>query len=535
MKPAISPFPFAAALAAAFSLSILPADAELKLHPLFTDHGVLQQELPVPVWGWSDPGTEVSVTFAGQSRKATTDADGRWQVVLDPLTANATGTTLTVKSGGETVTVSDVLVGEVWLCSGQSNMAWPVGRSLKAEAMVEEAKAGRFTKIRLFRVPVDGADERRENIEVKFRTHWQESTAETIPQFTAAGFYFGRALHVARDVPVGLIQSANGGTNAFSWINRETLENDPVARVTRNYWKETVERHPAAMAAYEKKRAEWDAKVKAAKEAGKPAPAGRAPREPLGPTHVKRPAGHYNAMIAPLEPFAIRGAIWYQGEANSRPPFAPQYRDLMFALVEDWRADWAAAAPSLERRDFPFYLVQLPNFGGGHEQGWPVIREQMLQFWQQGSNTGMVVTIDVGDPGDIHPQNKQPVGERLARFARARAYGEDIVYSGPIYHSLTIEGGKAIVKFTHVGGGLVSTDKQPLRHFTIAGADSIFVKADAEIAGDTVVVSSPDVPDPRAVRYAWSNDPENINFANDAGLPASPFRTDSWEIALDNP
>lgn len=526
----IPAFPrFAALLAGSLAFSSLSAQADLKLHPLFTDHGVLQQELPVPVWGWSDPSAKVTVAFAGQTKEATADGDGRWQVVLDPLKASAKGTELTATSGEESLTVSDLLVGEVWLCSGQSNMGWSVSRTLKVDAMIEEAKAGKFSQIRLFKVGIDGADERKDTV----NTSWTEATESSVPGFSATAFYFGRALHSARNVPVGLIQSANGGTNAFSWINSETLNDDPVAQITRDYWKATVDNHPAAMAAYEKSRAAWNEKVKAAKDAGQPAPSGRAPREPLGPTHVKRPAGHYNAMIAPLQPCAIRGAIWYQGEANSRPPFAPQYRDLMFALVEDWRADWATAAPSLERRDFPFYLVQLPNFAGGHEQGWPQIREQMLKIWQDGENTGTVVTIDTGDANDIHPMNKMPVGERLARFARGKTYGEDIVYSGPIYDSLTIENGKAVLKFKHVGGGLKSTDGEPLRHFTIAGADSTFVKANAEIVGDTIVVSSPDVPDPRAVRYAWSNNPENINFANDANLPASPFRTDSWEIVLE--
>ncbi|MCB1230357.1 MAG: sialate O-acetylesterase [Verrucomicrobiae bacterium] len=519
----------AAAIFATFALTSLAAHAELKLHPLFTDHGVLQQELPVPVWGWHEPGAKITVEFAGQKKEATVEDGGSWMVILDPLKASAKPAELTVKSGEATLTVSDLLVGEVWLCSGQSNMGLAVGSSLNADAMAEEATQRKLLNLRLFKVPVDGADERRDTVNAK----WDECTGATVLRFSAAGFYFGRALMKEREVPVGLIQSANGGTNAFSWINTETLNDDPAAEVTREYWKATVANHPKAMEAYEKALANWKAKVKAAKEAGEPTPAGRAPREPLGPTHVKRPAGHYNAMIAPLEPCAIRGVIWYQGEANSRPPFAPQYRDLMFALVEDWRADWAAGAPELERRDFPFYLVQLPNFGGGHEQGWPVIREQMLKFWQEGKNTGMVVAIDVGDPGDIHPKNKKPVGERLARFARAQAYGEDIVYSGPVFDSLTIEGGKAVLKFKHAGGGLKSTDNQPLRHFTIAGADSVFVKADAEIVGDTVVVSSPDVPDPRAVRYAWSNNPENINFANDAGLPATPFRTDSWEITFE--
>lgn len=526
-----APFPLRTLSVAigALILMLLPARAELRLHPLFTDHAVIQQALPAPVWGWHEPGAKVTVTFSGQEKVATVDDGGSWMVVLDPLAANAEGASLRVRSGESTLTVSDLLVGEVWVCSGQSNMAMAVSGTLDAEAMIEEAKAGKLGKIRLFKVPVDGADERRDTIQAQ----WELCTETSVPRFSATGFYFGRVLSATRDVPVGLIQSASGGTNANSWINSDTLLNDPAAAITREQWKATVERHPQAVIAYQKNLAKWNERMKAARDAGQPLPAGRAPRMPVGPGHVKRPAAHYNAMIAPLQPVAMRGAIWYQGEANSRPPFAPQYRDLMFALIEDWRADWAANSPGSKRRDFPFYLVQLPNFAGGHKQGWPLIREQMLKFWQEGEDTGMVVAIDVGDADDIHPKNKKPVGERLARFARAHTYHEDVVSSGPIHESITIESGKAILKFRHTGGHLVSSDEQPLRHFEIAGADRVFVKAEAEIKGDSLVVGSADVPDPRAVRYAWSNNPEAVNFVNAAGLPASPFRTDSWEIDLE--
>ncbi|MCP5540697.1 MAG: sialate O-acetylesterase [Akkermansiaceae bacterium] len=515
---------------AALTLSAGAARAEFLVHPLFTDHGVLQQEMPVPVWGWADPGTSVTVEFAGQKKEATADDGGVWMAILDPLKASAEPATLTISGGEAKVTVSDLLVGEVWVCSGQSNMAFATGGSTDADAMSAEAAEGKFAQIRLFKVPVDGKDERQTTVNAA----WQTCAPETVARFTAAGFYFGRALNEARKVPVGLIQSANGGTNANSWINRDTLDNDPAAAVTREAWKQTVAAHPQAMERHQKALEAWKAEVKAAKAEGREVK-GRAPREPLGPDHVKRPAGHYNAMIAPLQPCAIRGALWYQGEANSRPPYAPQYKDLMFALVEDWRADWTGGVPGIERRDFPFYLVQLPNFAGGDPRGWPVIREQMLKFWQEGRNTGMVTTIDVGDPGDIHPRNKKPVGERLARFARAATYGEDIVYSGPIYDSVSIEGGKAVLKFKHAGGGLKSRDGQPLRHFQVAGADGRFVEAEAAISGDGIVVSSPDVPEPRAVRYAWSNNPENPNFVNAEDLLASPFRTDSWEIDWNAP
>ncbi|MBL9152745.1 MAG: hypothetical protein JNK37_09680 [Verrucomicrobiales bacterium] len=517
-------------LAAALALP-LAARAEFLLHPLFTDHAVLQQELPLPVWGWGDQNAKVTVEFAGQKKETVVEEGGAWLVLLDPLPASAQPAVLKATSGDRTLTVSDILVGEVWLCSGQSNMAMAVNRSLDADAKAasDAAAQGKLGHLRLFKVPVAGADDRSDTVS----SEWQPCSIDSVPTFSATAFYFGQALQAARGVPVGLIQSANGGTNAYSWINTDTFQNDPVAAPARTVWEQAVSTFPQATERYEKARAAWVEKVKAARAAGQPAPAGRAPQPPLGPGHAKRPAGHYNAMIAPLQPYAIRGAIWYQGEANSRAPFAPQYRDLMLALVEDWRADWAAALPEAPRRDFPFYLVQLPNYAAGHPQGWPLIREQMLRFWQDGRQTGMVVAIDVGDARDIHPKNKKPVGERLARFARAQAYGEDLVASGPIYASHTIDGAKAIVKFTHTGGGLVSTDRQPLRHFQIAASDGAFVDATAEIVGDTLVVSAPGVTEPRAVRYAWSNNPESINFANAAGLPASPFRTDDWAIAVE--
>ncbi len=272
-------------------------------------------------------------------------------------------------------------------------------------------------------------------------------------------------------------------------------------------------------------------KQKAARKAGEKFTQ-RRPREPLHAGHVKRPAGHYNAMVAPLQPYAIRGVIWYQGEANSRPPFCTQYEALMNALVDDWRTDWASAAKS-KRENFPFYLVQLPNYGRGHAQGWPIIREQMFSFGKHGDNTGSVTTIDVGDKNDIHPKDKLPVGERLAMLARAEVYGEEIVASGPTYWSMRAREGKAVITFQNRGDGLRSNDDKPLRHFEIAGDDKVFHSADATIVGNTVHVSSPKVSEPEAVRYAWSNNPEDPNFFNSAGLPACPFRTDRWKIKLD--
>ncbi len=498
---------------------------DLQLNPLFSDHGVLQQELPVPVWGNAKPGKEVTVVFGSQTVSSKSSKEGDWMVVLAPLTASAEPAEMTVTSEKETITLKDILVGEVWVGSGQSNMAMAVKNTLDGEAMEAQALGKRFEQIRLFKVPVEGADVRMRKVE----SDWVLPTAQNVASFSATAFYFARKLSDDRSVPVGIIQSANGGTNAYSWINSKTLSSDPVAESIRSYWNSTVKAHPAAMEKYKAALAPWREKVKAAKAAGTKVE-GRAPREPLGPTHVKRPAGHYNAMIAPLQPFAIRGVIWYQGEANSRLPFYNGYKDLMLGLTEDWREDWATATGGeVERRDFPFYMVQLPNFAGGDSVGWPMIREQMLKFWQDGKNTGSVVSIDVGDATDIHPRNKKPVGERLASFARGNVYGENLVYSGPIYKSLSISGDKAVLEFDHEGGGLRSLDGEELRNFEVADADGNFAEATATIEGTSVIVKSESIPEPRAVRYAWKNNPEGINFGNREGYPASPFRTDSWE------
>ncbi|MEM6915147.1 MAG: sialate O-acetylesterase [Verrucomicrobiota bacterium] len=497
----------------------------LDVNPLFSDYAVLQQDRPVPVWGTAQSGEAVEVAFGDQTVKGRAGEAGEWMVVLEPLTGSLDPASLVVRAGEKEVTFENILVGEVWVGSGQSNMAWPVSRSLDGELVAEKAAAGGFPNLRLFKVPVEGSDTRAATVDAT----WMVPTENTVSSFSATAFYFAAKLAQDRKVAVGVIQSASGGTNAFSWINTDTFESDEAAEVARTYWTATLKNHPEAMERYKTALENWTEKSKAAKDAGEEFTE-RAPREPLGAGHVKRPTGHYNAMIAPLQPYAIRGVIWYQGEANSREPFHSGYRDLMLALTEDWRSDWASASGGLvERRDFPFYLVQLPNFAGGNPEGWPRIREQMLKFWQEGTNTGMVVAIDSGDPGDIHPANKTPVGERLARFARANTYGENIVYSGPIYDALRIEGSKAIVSFVEVGAGLKSLNDEPLAEFEIAGGDGKFVPAVAVIEGDELIVSAESIQEPRAVRYAWKANPEAVNFGNEEGLPASPFRTDSWE------
>ncbi len=501
--------------AAILFVTTIHGRAELKLHALFTDHAVLQQGVSVPVWGSADAGAIVKVSFSGQRKETKTPADGTWMILLDALAANPTPQFMTVSSGNDKLTVSDLLIGEVWLCSGQSNMARAMGGMKDKADVIADVNAGKFETLRLFKAPLSGKNTPQTEVDAI----WQKCTETSVNRFSGTGFYFGRALHRDLKVPIGLLSSSYGGTNAFCWISKNTLENNPVATDKKNSLQRSIANYPLAKKQYDDALNEWTSKGKK----------GNPPREPMGKDHMKQPAGFYNGMIAPLQPFAIAGVIWYQGESNATNlRSASQYGELMLALVEGWRADWAKKGPS---HNFPFYQVQLPNYAGGHPQAWPVIREQMLRVWKKGSNTGMVTTIDIGNPMDIHPQNKRIVGERLSRFARGDAYDQDLVISGPIYQSMEIKDQTILINFDHVGKGISSKDGKALRHFAIAGADKNFVPATAEINKDgTITVSSPEVKEPKAARYAWSNNPEEINFFNDENLPASPFRTDKWEI-----
>ncbi len=456
--------------------------AEVKPHQLFCDNMVIQQGIPVPVWGTAEPGEDVAVSIAGQRKTAKAGSDGRWMVRLDPLKAGGPHE-MTVGP----VTIRNVLVGEVWICSGQSNMEMSVRSSANAQA---EIAAADYPKIRLFTVPRRPADSPQKEV----AGSWKECGPETVPGFSAVAYFFGRELHKALNAPVGLIHTSWGGTAAELWTSRRVLEAD-------GGLKSLFEAHQRRLKNYE------EAARKAQAE-GK-----QAPRKP-GPG----PAQLYNGMIAPLIPYAIAGAIWYQGESNAGR--AAQYRKLFPAMIRNWREDWGQG-------DFPFLFVQLANYMARKqepsESRWAELREAQLDTLSV-PKTGMAVIIDVGDAKDIHPKNKQDVGRRLALAARRVAYGEDIVYSGPLYDSMKVEGSKARISFKHVGGGLVARGEK-LVGFSIAGGDKAFVWAEARIEGDTVVVWSDRVEKPAAVRYAWADNPE-CNLYNKEGLPASPFRTD---------
>jgi sialate O-acetylesterase len=470
--------------------------AELKLHALFSDGMVLQSDFACPIWGSVEPGEEISVSIAGQKKTAKAGAGGTWSLRLDPVKAG--GPHELVVAGRNSITVRDVYVGEVWICSGQSNMEWVVGGSNNA---AEEKAAAKFPKIRHFLVP-----KRQEAAPVRDVVgSWKVCSPETVGGFTAVGYFFGRELHQKLDVPIGLIHTSWGGTKAEVWTSKRTFD-------ATDALKPAVERLSKAMADYEKKMAGLQEATEKAKAEGKPAP--KAPSKPMPPSCL------YNGMIANILPYGIRGAVWYQGESNAGQ--AREYQTLFPAMIKNWREDWGQG-------DFPFGFVQLANFMQRREQpsesAWAELREaQTLTLALP--KTGMAVIIDIGDAKDIHPKNKQDVGKRLALWAQSQVYGKELVYSGPIYASMKVEDQKVRVSFKHVGGGLEAKGGK-LTGFAVAGEDRTFVWADASIDGETVVVSSDKVAKPVAVRYAWADNPE-CNLYNKEGLPASPFRSDDW-------
>jgi sialate O-acetylesterase len=441
--------------------------AEVKLAGVFGDNMVLQRDMPVPVWGSADKGEVVTVQIANETDSVRADENGRWKVTLDKLQVGQSLEMTVIGETGGGITLKNILVGDVWICSGQSNMEMGVGACDHAK---EEIAAADYPNIRLFTVPRKQAAE--PTTEVK--SQWLPCTpanigAEDWSSFSAAAYFFGRQLNKELNVPIGLIHTSWGGTPAEFWTSRKALEADPA----------------------------------------------------LKPLAQGESSCLYNGMIAPLIPFAIRGAIWYQGESNAGRAY--KYRTLFPAMIRNWRTDWGQG-------DFPFAFVQIAPFdyGDANPACWAELCEAQAMTLKAVPNTGMAVTVDIGDVKDIHPRNKQDVGKRLALWALANVYGKDVVYSGPVYKSMAVEGNKIRVQFENVGGGLVARDGKPLGEFTVAGEDQKFVPATAEIDGDSVVVASAEVASPVAVRFAWRDDTQP-NLSNKDGLPAGPFRTDSWK------
>ena len=490
------------------------AHAEVSLPHIFGDNMVLQRDIPVPIWGWAAAGEEVTVTLQDTSHtvQTTADAKGYWQVKLSAMSAGGPYT-LHIAASNNTIELTNVMFGEVWVCSGQSNMEWPVRASKDSEA---EIAAADYPLIRLFNVPHKAAGLPMPDVEAE----WHATTPETIKNFSAVAYAFGRKLYKNLDVPIGLINTSWGGTRIEPWTPLVGFDSVPalasISKEIRDIRAKYRAELPEKMAAIE----EWIAETETALAtdgALTPMPENRHPL-----THYARPTGLYNGMVHPLVPFAMRGAIWYQGESNLGEGML--YHEKMKALINGWRAVW-------NQGDFPFYFVQLAPFTYRGRRGDALL---LPQIWEAQTatltlpNTGMAVTTDIGNLTDIHPRNKQEVGRRLALWALAKTYDRaDVTYSGPLYKSMEVDGNTVRLSFDFVGSGLVSRDGESLTWFEIAGEDKQFVKAEAAIEGDTIVVSSDAVPQPIAVRFGWHQTAEP-NLFNKEGLPASPFRTHPW-------
>jgi sialate O-acetylesterase len=501
-------------LTLALLLAAVPAaHADVRPHALFTDNCVLQRGMKVPVWGWADNGEKVTVRLGGKT--AVTEArDGKWQVKIGPFRAGGPHT-LTI-SGKNTVTVRNVLVGEVWIASGQSNMQWPI----TATESASKIPTLNDPDLRLLYIPRHTNQTPEDNITVP----WQAATPETAANFSAVAYFFGRDLRKALGVPVGMIHTSWGGTIAEAWTRKGVLEETPGLESILTNYRTAKRNYRLALLTHQQALEAHRQAVERARAAGQtPPPAPQAPRNPADPGNPNQPAVLYNAMIAPLIPYGIRGGIWYQGESNAGRAW--EYQTLFPAMIKNWRQDWGQG-------DFPFYFVQLAPFMAiqkePQEAAWPELREAQRLTALRLPNAGQAVITDLGDEKDIHPRKKEEVGGRLALLALRHTYGEEVAADGPTYDRLEIRGDRAIVHFKNAAGGLVAKGGA-LTGFTIAGADRKFHNATAEIRGNRVVVSSPQVKEPVAVRFGWWNFPV-VNLFDAAGLPASPFRTDEFPL-----
>ena len=444
----------------------------VRLPALISDNMVLQQGRLVHIWGWADKDEVVTVHFGDQKVTAKAGIDGRWMLMLKTLKPGKQLEMNVKGSSGNSITVKNILVGEVWICSGQSNMHWTFSPKHGVLNNEEELANANYDEIRMFTVAKTGTPEPAEDTKGKWLTINRENLLiDGENGASALAYFFGRNLYQQLKVPVGLINSSVGGTPAEKWTKAEVLEASP------------------------------DLKLLSGKNGA---------------------STLYNAMIAPLIPYAIRGAIWYQGESNLDRAF--QYRTLFPAMISNWRSDW-------KQGDFPFGFVQLApyRYKGQNPENYAELCEAQVMTLKSVSITGMAVTMDIGDITNIHPKNKQEVGRRLGLWAMAKVYGnKKLVYSGPIYKSMSINKNQITLNFEHSGGGLTTYDGKPLVEFTIAGQDKVFLPGKAEVKGNKIVVTNNEITKPVAVRYAWHDDAQP-NLSNKEGLPASPFRTDSWK------
>lgn len=508
---------FLPALLLALSWWVGSAKADVRLPSIFSDNAVLQADRMINVWGWADAGEKVAVTIGELRSLVVADKNGNWSVKLGPFKGGAK-VTFSVQ-GKNRINLKNVIVGEAWLCSGQSNMAMNVQRSKDFE---KEQKKANFPNIRTFKVTANPQTTPQANCSGK----WIVCSPETVGQFTATGYFFGREIHTATGKPVGLINSSVGGTAIEAWTSMDVQKNNPKLKPIFDTWNQMEQKYDAkkAQAQYEMQLAKWKVAAAKAKADGKRPP--RRPRQPVQPIKDRNhPSNLFNGMIAPLIPYTIRGAIWYQGERNSRTlELAQLYREQLPLLIKDWRKRF-------DQGDFPFLFVQLPNFKAPvdapvqEDSTWALIRESFAESLRV-PKTGMAITIDVGEAKDIHPKNKQAVGFRLAQLALAHEYALKVKsVMGPIYKSHQVKDGKVMIELT-TDAKLVSKDGKPLREFALKSEEGKWVAGNAEIVGPTTIqVSHPQVKKPVAVRYAWKDNPA-VNLYDAAGLPASPFRTD---------
>jgi sialate O-acetylesterase len=489
------------------ALGTLPAYADVHVSGIFGSNMVLQRDKDVPIWGTATPAEKVIVRFAGQSAATQAGPDGKWEVQLKPMKASDQPQTLTI-AGTNTITLDDILIGEVWICSGQSNMELTPSKGLLNPAV--EIAAAHWPKIRLILVHKVVSDRPLSDVQGS----WGECTPQTMAQFSAAAYFFGREILQKIGVPVGLVGIYYGGSNGQAWVRRAALEADPDLAT---YVTQAEARLP----------------VPAPDADASGPPVGLPPSTNNPVTSRYRPSNFYNGMVAPLIPFAMRGVIWYQGESNTNNARdAGLYAKLFITLITDWRAQWGVG-------DFPFLFVQLPacepRYPDPTDSAWARLRESQQKALAL-KNTAMDVTIDLGEGEAVHAHNKRDVGLRLAALALNQVYDKkDMVAVGPMLQDMTVKDGQATLHFADPGGGLIVKDPNGLKGFAVAGADQTFVWADAKIVGDTVVVSSAQVSAPVAVRYAWADNPE-VGLFSKSGLPAAPFRTDDWPaVKISNP
>ncbi len=493
---------FPSALAALACCAAL-AHADVTLPRLIADHMVIQRDRPVHLWGRAAEGEQVSATLAGDTQSTTADDLGRWSLYLKSRTAGGPYD-LSIKAHNS-INVHDVLIGDVWFASGQSNMELHLRDADDAQ---REIAAASYPNMRFLHVDRKASAYPLDDV---ITSGWIPSSPEAAPNFTAVGYFFARDLHKHLNIPIGVIDTSWGGTPVAAFTPMSAIGKDPALMPVFSQWAHMTDQDSTTRLRIEKESRAYELAAAQAKAAGKPVPDRRWHADP----DSWAPAAIYNGMIAPVTPYAIRGAIWYQGESDAGAERAPLYARVFQTMISSWRQAWGAG-------DFPFLFVQLPNFIAGPHNAWPELREAQLQTLAL-KNTGMAITLDRGMADNIHPTHKLEVGVRLAAAARTLAYGESGEYSGPLFRQAVPDNHQIRVWFDHTGGALKAKNGD-LKNFEVAGADRKFATASARIEGETLVVSSREVPAPRYVRYAWSDNPEATLF-NAVDLPASPFRS----------